>query len=218
MKIRAVAWDIDGTLVDSEPVHLLALQKVCEANGVDISDLPPEHFVGVNLYQVWRALAIRFDKRLTRTEWIAALNQHYLYLAHMIQPMPGAYELVQTLSKMGIPQVAVSNSNREIVNANLHVCDLGFHMDFSISFDDVLHGKPNPEPYLQAATRLGLPVNHVLAIEDSQTGLHSAKAAGLFALGFGDHALLSSNANAIVEKLELVLATVNFEVTHGIHH
>ena len=91
-------------------------------------------------------------------------------------------------------------------------------MDFSISFDDVLHGKPNPEPYLQAATRLGLPVNHVLAIEDSQTGLHSAKAAGLFALGFGDHALLSSNANAIVEKLELVLATVNFEVTHGIHH
>ena len=218
MKIRAVAWDIDGTLVDSEPVHLLALQKVCDANGVDISDLPPEHFVGVNLYQVWRALAMRFDKRLTRAKWTAALNQHYLDLAPMIQPTPGAYELVQTLSKMGIPQVAVSNSNRDIVNANLHVCDLGSHMDFSISFDDVVHGKPDPEPYLQAAARLGLSVSHVLAIEDSQTGLHSAKAAGLFALGFGAHALLSSTAHAVVQKLDMVLSTVNFEVTHGIHH
>ena len=54
--IGAVAWDIDGTLVDSEPLHLKSLILVCEKYDVDISDLPNEYFIGVNLHGVWKAL------------------------------------------------------------------------------------------------------------------------------------------------------------------
>ena len=54
--IKAVAWDIDGTLVDSEPLHLKSLILVCKKYNVDISDLPNEYFIGVNLHGVWEAL------------------------------------------------------------------------------------------------------------------------------------------------------------------
>jgi HAD superfamily hydrolase (TIGR01509 family) len=221
VKLCAVAWDIDGTLVDSEPVHLLALQKVCNTYKVDISDLPAEHFVGVNLYQVWQALANRFGGELTQAEWIAELNQHYLELAHRIEPLPGAYELVQALTARGVTQVAVSNSNRAVVDANLAVRQLASHMRFSISLDDVATGKPDPAPYLQATARLNLVPAQVLAIEDSLTGLRSAKAAGLYALGYAAHAKVAGMdaiADAVVSHLDQVLTTVNFEVSHGIHH
>ena len=59
--IKAVAWDIDGTLVDSEPLHLKSLILVCEKYNVDISDLPNEYFIGVNLYGVWKELRKRSD-------------------------------------------------------------------------------------------------------------------------------------------------------------
>ncbi len=216
MTLRAVAWDIDGTLVDSEPVHLLALKLVCQDHGVSIADLPDDHFVGVHLEGVWQALAPRFGQRLKQRQWVDGLNQHYLRLAVRINPMPGALQLVAELSRRGIRQVAVSNSNRAVVNANLAVGGLGEHMEFSISVDDVAAGKPDPEPYAQAARRLGLLPQSILAIEDSVTGLRSAKAAQLRAFGFGVDPALVDVADRVVVRLHGVLDAFDFEVSHGL--
>lgn len=183
--LRAVAWDIDGTLVDSEPVHLLALQQLCKAHGVDISDLPDEHFIGVHVQDVWKALAPRFAIEFSQAQWVRELNRNYLARALQIKPMPHAASTVAELTRRGIRQVAVSNSNRAIVQANLQVSNFADHMLFSISLDDVAKGKPSPEPYLQATERLGLLAQQILAVEDSLTGLRSARAAGLCTIGYG---------------------------------
>ena len=98
VRLCAVAWDIDGTLVDSEPVHLLALQRVCQEHGVDISDLTDAHFIGVHVHGVWQALAPRFSGRLSQTLWTAALNEHYLGQADRLVAMPGALAVVAELS------------------------------------------------------------------------------------------------------------------------
>ena len=179
MSIRAVAWDIDGTLVDSEPVHLLALKATCAQFGADISDLADDRFIGVNMLDVWRDLRPRMPGHIDRRQFLETINTHYRDLAHHLRPMPHAPEAIRELAQAGLRQVAVSNSARVVVDTNLALAGLGRHLEFSLSLDDVSTGKPDPEPYLQAARRLGLPPAEIVAVEDSDTGARSAHAAGL---------------------------------------
>jgi HAD superfamily hydrolase (TIGR01509 family) len=97
----------------------------------------------------------------------------------------GARQAIQRLALAGIPQVCVSNSSRRIVDANLTTLELLPYLQFSISLDDVANGKPHPEPYAMAARRLGIEPQHLLAVEDSQSGLASASAAGLRTAAIG---------------------------------
>lgn len=188
MSIRAIAWDVDGTLVDSEPLHHRALLAGSAIFGVDLSDLPDQAFRGVHMGDVWTILRPRLPRTLTEEEWLAAINRHYVANRHELIAMPQAVETIRALTGMGLPQVCVSNSARMIVDANLDALGVVADMQFSISLDDVVRGKPDPWPYAEACRRLGLAPAMVLAVEDSRTGIASAIAAGLrcAALGFGD--------------------------------
>ncbi len=177
--IKAIAWDIDGTLVDSEPLHLFALQEVCGAFGVDISDLPNEHFVGVHIGNVWQEIAPRFPASLIFAQWAHQLNTIYAANAARLTEIEGAATVVHKLTEMGLRQIAVSNSNRAVVDANLSELGITDALDFSLSLDDVLEGKPDPFPYRLACSALGLKPASVLAVEDSATGAASALSAGL---------------------------------------
>ncbi len=77
MNIQAIAWDIDGTLIDSEPLHLESLLAVCKRHNVDISDLTDDCFVGVNLFDVWETLKNRFRADVARDDWIDEINSYY---------------------------------------------------------------------------------------------------------------------------------------------
>jgi HAD superfamily hydrolase (TIGR01509 family) len=176
---KAVAWDIDGTLVDSEPLHLKSLLAVCGTCRVDISDLADDHFIGVNLYGVWDALKDRFPSDLGRSDWIAQISRHYVENRSSLVAIPHAAEVIRGLSERGIPQAAASNSNRLIVDTNLAVLGVSDLMEFSLSLDDVERGKPDPLPYLMVAEKLGLAPDEILAVEDSFSGIAAARAAGL---------------------------------------
>ena len=188
MSIRAIAWDVDGTLVDSEPLHHRALLAGSAAFGVDLSDLPDEAFRGVHMGDVWKILQPRLPASLAEAEWLAAINQHYVSHRHELAAVPQAVDTIRTLAEMGLPQVCVSNSARMIVEANLDALGVARYMAFSISLDDVVNGKPDPWPDAEPCRRLGPAHPTVLAVEDSQTGITSACAAGLrcAALGFAD--------------------------------
>ena len=184
MSLAAIAWDIDGTLVDSEPLHHLALLSASRRWNVDLSELDPETFRGVHMHDVWTALAPRLPAALTREQWMGAIDEHYGAEAAGLKPLPGALEAMRSFAEAGLVQVCVSNSNRRIVDANLAALGIADLIAFSISFDDVTHGKPDPEPYRLACQRLALDPGKVLAVEDSQTGLRSAHAAGLRTAAF----------------------------------
>lgn len=186
--IRAVAWDIDGTLVDSEPRHHRALVTASRGFGVSLDDLPDQAFRGVHMLDVWERLKRRYPSAVGRDLWLAAINAAYTRDAEPLAQIAGAVEAIQALSDAGIAQICVSNSNRVIVDANIAALRIGRFLSGSISLDDVEKGKPDAEPYLRACARLGLPPGMVAAVEDSATGLVSAKAAGLVAVGFGSEA------------------------------
>lgn len=179
MSIKAVLWDIDGTLVDSEPLHLKALLAVCMQYNVDISDIRDDTFIGINLNGVWDALKRRFPADLTRDVWTSAIDEHYVHRSETLHAMPGAIETIQSLNALGIRQAAVSNSGRKVVDTNLDFLRTKDIFEFSISLDDVSKAKPAPEPYLHALTRMEIEPSQALAIEDSRSGAKSAKAAGL---------------------------------------
>ena len=184
MKFQAVAWDIDGTLIDSEPLHHEALVAACQHLGSDISDLPDKAFQGIHLYDVWSLLADRLPRHVTRNTWIDVINSYYVEQRNTLVPITDALEIIAAIAEKGLQQVCVSNSNRSIVDANIDALGISPWISFSISLDDVKAGKPDPEPYLQACQRLGIAPQHVLAIEDSKAGQTSARNAGLSVIEF----------------------------------
>ncbi len=208
--IKAIAWDVDGTLVDSEPLHLFALREVCRAYAVDISDLDDGHFVGVHIEDVWSALKPRFPCDLIFASWSRQIEEVYEQNHGRLVAMPGAVQTIERLAAMGLRQVAVSNSNRKIVDTNLVAIGVAERMEFSISLDDVCEGKPDAFPYRMACYRLRLDPSEVLAVEDSNTGVASARAAGLQVAFFeGPNDLHDKSIRAlstVSEILEIVSA------------
>ena len=202
---RAVAWDIDGTLIDSEPLHERALAAASAALGADLSDLEPDAFRGVHAIDIWEALKPRFPAGSSFKTWIAAIEDHYVAHAGELEPIPGALEAIRKLAELGIAQGCVSNSGRTIVDANIEALGIGKIIAFSLSLDDVSSGKPDPEPYREAAHRFALPAAAVVAVEDSGAGARSARAAGLYVVGYSPSGeLFVGSDRLIVELMEVV--------------
>lgn len=225
MNIQAIAWDIDGTLIDSEPLHLESLLAICKFHNVDISDLTDDCFVGVNLFDVWETLKNRFRSDVVRDDWIVEINSYYAAHAYKMSALPGAVETVKALHRAGLPQVAVSNSNRSVVDANLLALGLDEILSWSLSLDDVApKGKPDPFPYMQAAKHLGFKPSSIAAVEDSFTGVTSAKAAGLYVFALSPDGKIVSTADRTIASLNalqdhlLQASTTSSWWSHGLQN
>ena len=203
---RAIAWDIDGTLIDSEPLHQRALVAASTALGVDLSDIEPETFRGVHAIDIWKAIKPRFPPGSLFKTWIAAIEDYYVAHVGALEPNPGALEAMRELATRGVVQACVSNSGRAIVNANIEALGIGRIIAFSLSLDDVSSGKPDPEPYREAARRFALQAAEVVGVEDSRAGARSARAAGLYVVGYSPSGEPFVGSDRSIVKLMEVLA------------
>lgn len=179
MMPKAVFWDMDGTLTDSEPLHEAAL--VAALRGVGIK--PPadlhERVLGVSARPVYEMLRDEHGLALPFDEWIVRKYGHYLSLVPTLKPRPGAVEVFNELRARGVAQAVVSNSDRLVVDANLRAVGLAYPGIRTVSRNDVREGKPHPEPFLRAAWLAGIDPGEAVAVDDSWTGVTSALAAGM---------------------------------------
>ncbi len=175
--IAAVAWDVDGTLVDSEGLHHDALVAVSSRHGVAIA-ADADRFIGVAIGDVWDDLCPLYPPALDRAEWLRQIETAYSEGGHRLRAVPGAIDAMIALRRRALRQCCVSNSSRRIVEANLAAIGAAHLVDFAITLDDVAIGKPDPAPYRAACARMALPPAMVLAVEDSDVGAASARAAG----------------------------------------
>lgn len=209
-RFRAVAWDIDGTLVDSEPLHHEALLAAGRNWDVDLSDLPDQAFRGIHVGDVWKLLTPRMPAGIVEADWHEAINDHYVGHYERLVAIPEAVATMRALARRSVRQVCVSNSGRRVVDANIRALGIEDIIDFSLSFDDVAIGKPDPEPYLSACRRLGLPPAEVVAVEDSRSGVTSARSAGLYVVGYlpsgGDFGEVDFATDRLSTVLELFSA------------
>lgn len=176
---QAVFWDMDGTLIDSEPLHDRALELALESLGL----VPPpdlhRRVLGRAAGPVYEMLREESGLALPFDDWILRKYVHYLEGAPALKPRTHALEIFRDIQAAGVPQAIVSNSDRLVVDANLRAVGLTMPGFRTVSRNDVLRGKPEPEPFLRAATLTGVEPAGCTVLEDSQTGAAAGVAAGM---------------------------------------
>ncbi len=182
--IKAVLWDIDGTLLDSEPLHFQSLQQVCRQYGYEIRVADERALVGKNLEEIWRHLNSQSNMPVSESSWRSQVIENYTQQISADRERPGVCGFIAKLAQHGIRQACVSSGEAPIVAANIAALGVHGYMECIISCDDVDRVKPDPEPYQLAASKLNLAIRHCLVVEDSCTGIMSAKTAGMLTVAW----------------------------------
>ena len=180
---EAVFFDMDGLMVDSEPEWLLSETEVTASFGYKWLEQDQVACLGGPLTTVGQYMFDRCGQQQSPEYFTQTLIDTQVARMRLNTPtMPGALELLQELQSHGIKTALVSASPRNIVDAVLD--NLGHDLfPFSISSDDVVRTKPDPEGYLKAATISGADISNCLILEDSLTGMNAAIASGAYLIG-----------------------------------
>lgn len=175
----AVLWDIDGTLADSEPVHALSFQLAAKNIGLHLPTDFHDAILGKSEAESHGWLCQTLGLSLSLADWTKRRYATYLDHIDRVTFMPGAQQVWEAIDLSDIAQATVSNSDRIIVDANLHRLGLNKPGQISVSRNDVVKGKPHPEPYLRAAKLLNVAPHRTAVVEDSETGMQAGLAAGM---------------------------------------
>lgn len=178
----AVLWDMDGTLIDSEPYWMAAETEIARAHGLEWTTQDALQMVGKALPDAARILQ-RHGVDLPGEEIVDRLVLSVgARLGERVPWQAGARRLLTLVRQAGIPCALVTMSYRSLVDSLLGALP-GGTFDVVVTGEDVVRGKPDPEPYLRAAELLGVPVTSCVAIEDSPPGIASAVASGAPTIG-----------------------------------
>lgn len=199
----AVLWDMDGTLIDSEPHWLRSERELAARHDAAWSEEDGKSLVGMSLTASSQIIVDKLGLDISTDEVIEQLTASVSAgLKQEIIWRPGAKELLQALRRRGVKTALVTMSLRSMA---LQVVEaMGFDaFDVVVAGDDVVHGKPHAEPYLKAAELLGVNPANCVAFEDSISGILSAEAAGTKAVGIPNVMRIPARADRILwETLE----------------
>lgn len=205
---KAVVFDLDGTLIDSERLVKAAYFAQCEVFGVAFLDEQFLSLVGLHREANDARLLELFGADFPLPRFYEAITAHIG--EGVAELKPGAAELIGLVAGRGLPVGLATSSGPGWVERHFSAHDLYSGFGAIVTRDDVVNRKPHPEPYLKAAGLLGVAPEDVLAIEDSPTGIRSASAAGMMAVLAPD--LISpdeetrGHALCVVETLHDVVA------------
>lgn len=177
--IRAVVFDCDGVLVDSEPLAAEAWRRVLAEHGYALTDDDVEYCRGLTVADMYPYLATRadlpsFEDLLAEVDAVRTP----LYADHL-EAFPDAVVTVRELARDGIPLAVASSSRRHLLIEKLERFDLRRYFAAIVGGDEVARGKPAPDVFLAAADRLGVAPEQCLVVEDAAAGAEAAVTAGM---------------------------------------
>lgn len=212
---NAVFFDMDGVTVDSEPQWHDSERELMADFGYTWLEEDQVACLGGPLSRVGIYMSNKVRNRHDGAWFTNALIERQMEKMRMgVRILPGVLDLISQIRGNGLPVALVSASPRNIMDAVLHGLPSEL-FDFSISSNDVAQTKPHPDPYLLAASKLGIDIVDCLVIEDSLTGISSARSAGAWILAVPHYVkiepenrmrVVSSLENLSIEKIEKLFA------------
>ena len=195
LRDRAVLWDLDGTLVDSEEFHWLSWRDTMRAEGIELSY---EQFLASfgqrndRILSTWLGADVD-PARMRRIGDEKEIEYRRLAETRGLTPLPGAGEWLATLRGAGWRQAIASSAPRLNVETMLRVLRLDGYLDAIVSAEDVTIGKPDPQVFLKAAEKLQVPPSHCIVVEDAGAGVEAARRAGMRSIGVTKNARLDAD-------------------------
>jgi beta-phosphoglucomutase len=181
--LRALIFDMDGTLTDSDPVHISAFEALLTPHGHAVDEaFYRERISGRSNNVIFEGL---FPDHAPEERDRLADEKEALFrkLATKLTPLEGLLDVLNWADAQGLRLAVVTNAPRPNLTHTLEALDLDARFPIRVSGEDVVRAKPDPLPYLTALKLLGVNANEAVAFEDSPSGLRAAKAAGLFTFG-----------------------------------
>ena len=189
-RYRGVIFDLDGVITDTARYHYLAWKKLADELGIYFDEVINERLKGVSRLQSLEIILEKSDKKYSQEEkeyYANKKNEYYKEMIKRITPedlLPGVERFIEELKKRGIKiAIASVSTNAFTVVENLKIRD---QFDYIVDANEIKHGKPDPEIFLNAAKHLGIPPEKCIGIEDSAAGITAIKKAGMFAVGVGN--------------------------------
>lgn len=185
--IQAVIFDMDGVLIDSEPIYFEIERSSFDHFGAAVTQEEHHSSVGVTLESMWQQVIDKYQVKVPLEEILAYHQQHVMerMLTHPeLTAMPGVERWVKWLHEQCIPIAVASSSPRALIDLIMEKTGLGSYFEVRLTGEEVEHGKPSPDIFLAAAERIGVSPANCLVIEDSRNGVQAAKSAGMRCIGY----------------------------------
>jgi HAD superfamily hydrolase (TIGR01509 family) len=205
---KTIIFDMDGVIIDSEPLHQIIEKRILSAYGVGISEEEHRDYIGTSSLKMYTELQARFDLPLSGEELRERHHQEYETLLEESEVLPiivGVNELVRSFYNEGYQLFVASSSPMNHIETIISKFKLDAYFESYISGADLENPKPHPQVFLNTAEKARNNPENCLVIEDSMNGVKAAKAAGMFCVGFrnpnsGDQDL--SMADMTIESFE----------------
>jgi len=203
-----VIFDLDGTLVDSEPLSRVAWRRVLTLHGYNVSDGEITAVQGLRFAESYATFARAAALPPLAVVWSDYSQLLYTSYDEDLVSFGDAVATARQLQADGVPLALATSSQRERLERTLAAADLEGLFAVTVAGDEVTHGKPAPDGYLAAARLLGINPGDCVAVEDSQAGIDAAKAAGMPVLAVSRPGLLHPLTGADLISHEVSVANV----------
>lgn len=205
--MKAVIFDMDGVLIDSEPLHFQSDTALLKKMGVEIPDGYLEKYVGVTNPVMWKAIIAEFNLEKGLAEILNLQLSLKLKLLKQgdYKPIEGIPELLNELYIQDIPVAVASSSSSIFIKEVIKKLHLEKYIALWVSGENVEHSKPEPDVFLKAAELLGVIPEKCVVIEDSKFGVLAAKKALMKCIGFRN----LNSGNQDLAKADLVVDRIH---------
>lgn len=216
---QCVIFDMDGVIIDSEPIHLACEKEMFRLLGITVSEKEHNDFIGTTDLIMWSKIVYLYELPIDVPQIIQlkkSLYMEYLKKEAHLRPIPYIPELIVDLYKNKFLLALASSSPHEQINYILENLGIKDYFHATISGEDVKEGKPHPGIFLKAAESVGIDPESCVVIEDSYNGVTAAKNASMKCIGYqnqnsGNQDL--SNADVIVRSITEITSAMVKKIT-----
>lgn len=201
--MKAIIFDMDGVIIDSEPLHFELERELLEELGGKITEKEHNNFVGTTDYHMWDTFKKQFNIELPVEEIINIKRERFNQNIHRIKLVDNFEDFIIKVYDAGYSLGLASSNNKKTVDLIIERFNLNKYLKVAMSGEEVKKGKPDPEIFLTTAKYMNLKPEDCLVIEDAKNGVLAAKAARMKCIGFknensGNQDL--SNADLVIDN------------------